>query len=347
MIIARAPLRISFVGGGTDLPDFYSRSPGRVISTTIDKYVYVSINPAPLAKKVTARYSAFETVDHARDLKNDRMRAALLALGLEKNIDMSVFSDMAVGAGLGSSSSFSVALVKGLHALLGKKLEGQEAAELACELEINTLKEPIGKQDQYASALGGFNVFNFNSDNTVIVEPVHLDYQKKLDFRSHLILFFTGITHLASNVLREQVQNTDKNFQVLKSMADSVLEFRDRLLVGDFTGLGRMLAHAWQKKKSLASSISKDAIDKLYEAGVNSGAWGGKLLGAGGGGCLLFLTPPGKKPVIRRVLVDLANQLGLSDFQEIPFKFVQSGAEIIINQNFFSPRSGKDFSNFS
>lgn len=346
MIIVRAPLRISFVGGGTDLPDFYQKYPGRVISTAIDKYVYVSINPAPIFRKVMARYSQFESVEHASQLKNDRLRAALLDLGIERNIDVSTFSDMAMGAGLGSSSSFSVALMKGLHALQGRKLDKREVAELACRLEINLLKQPIGKQDQYASALGGFNVLQFNPDHSVAVEPVSLDYRKKLSFASHLLLFFTGIERSASEVLNEQKANIDKKLEVLKSMAGAVAEFKNKLVSGDFEGLGRLLHDGWLKKKSLAAVISNAVIDDLYEVGLRQGAWGGKLLGAGAGGCLLFLAPPDKQEAIRSELAEMARRKNLKDFMEIPVKFAQSGAEILINDNFTNHGVGHNPAHF-
>jgi D-glycero-alpha-D-manno-heptose-7-phosphate kinase len=329
MIILRAPLRISFVGGGTDISDFYKMSPGRVISTTIDKYVYVVINSTPLIKKVTVRYSVGESVDFAKELKNDRVREALLDLGIENNIEIGTFSHLPVGTGLGGSSSFSVALMKGLYAVLGKRIDKREAAEAACRLEIDLVKEPIGKQDQYAAAFGGFNVFQFNSDETVNVEPVLLDYKKRLGLEDHMILFFTGITRSASNVLIEQKANTSQKIDTLKEMADSVFLFRERLLSGDFKSIGEMLHQGWMKKKSLASKISNNSIDEMYNAGIASGAWGGKVLGAGGGGCILFIVSPEKKEAIRQSLKVVAHKNGLGDFKEVPVKFTQAGVEIL------------------
>ena len=329
MIISRAPLRISFVGGGTDLAAFYRISPGRVISTSIDKYVYVAINPTPLINKVTARYSVVEGVNHARELKNDRIREALLDLGIENNIEVGTFSHLPVGTGLGASSSFAVALMKGLYACLGKRIDRKEAAELACRLEIQLVKEPIGKQDQYATAFGGFNIFQFNPDESVDVEPVLLDYKKRLDLEDHIILFFTGITRAASDVLVEQKANVSEKINTLKEMADSVLPFKERLLAGDFKGMGEMLHQGWLKKKTLASKVSNKIIDEFYDAGMNYGAWGGKILGAGGGGCILFLAPLEKKEAIKEALKDIANKNNLNDFKEVPVRFMQSGVEIL------------------
>lgn len=333
MIVVRAPLRISFVGGGTDLGDFYRRHPGRVVSTAVDKFVYVAINRTPLIPKVSARYSISETVEKPDDLQHTRIKAALLDLGIGKGIEIGSFASLPAKTGLGSSSSFSVALMKGLHAFNGRKLDKGEAAEEASRLEIELIGEPIGKQDQYAAAFGGLNVVQFNPDESVDVNPVLLDYKKRLGLENSILLFFTGISRVASSVLTEQKANISKSdkFETMKEMANSVHEFRDRLLDGDFKGLGGMLHEGWLKKKSLASNVSNPAIDELYNAGMNSGAWGGKVLGAGGGGCIMFLVHEDKKPAVREAVSKIAKENNLAGFQEIPVKFVQSGAEIVFN----------------
>lgn len=329
MIIVRAPLRISFVGGGTDLPDFYRQYPGRVISATIDKFIYVVINHIPHTKKVIVKYRETEVVDSPFQLRHTRVKAALSDLGIEKDIEIGSFADISAKAGLGSSSSFSVALLKGLNAFKGKNLNKQEVAEAACRLEIELLKEPIGKQDQYAAAFGGFNIFQFNSDNSVDVKPVLLSYDRKKDLERHILLFFTGITRDASTVLSEQKNNIQNKFDVLKQMADSVFEFEKYLLEGDFESAGKMLDEGWQRKKSLASKISNEIFDALYKAGVESGAWGGKILGAGGGGCLLFMVPPQKRERVKEVVINLAKKQNLNDFEELPFKFTECGVDIV------------------
>lgn len=334
MIIVRTPLRISFVGGGTDLPDFYRVSPGRVISATIDKYVYVAINPAPLLKGVTARYSIIENVKTPKELKNDRIREVMLDLEIADNMEIGIFSTMPVGTGLGGSSSFTVSLIKGLATYLGKRFEKGEIAELASKIEINVLKEPIGKQDQYAASFGGFNIFQFNSDETVDVDPILLDYKRRIDLENHILMFFTGITRAASSVLTEQRANISDKLESLKAMAGLVDEFRDKLLKGDFEAMGKLLHENWLKKKSLASKVSGQEIDTIYESGIKSGSWGGKVLGAGGGGCILFLVPLKEKEKIRQKILQNAKKLKLSDFQEIPIKFVQSGVEVISNSYF-------------
>lgn len=324
-------MRISFVGGGTDLRSFYSRYPGRVISTAIDKYVYVTLNRPPLNKKITVRYSTNEEVDHPSKLKNDRFREALLDVGFHSGIELATFTDVSVNAGLGSSSSFSVGLMKALHLAKGKKLDPREIAEEASRLEIELVGEPIGKQDQYASAHGGLNIFQFNKDDSVDVSPVHLDYKKRHAFENHILLFFTGMRRLATSVLTEQNANAEKNFETLKQMADSVPEFEARLMRGDFRGLGEMLHEGWQMKRTLASNLTNGVIDDLYAAGMKNGAWGGKILGAGGGGCIMFMAPVENKEAIRFAVAEIAKKLSLEDFSEIPVYFVQSGVEVIAN----------------
>lgn len=333
MIIARAPTRISFVGGGTDLPAFYQRSTGRVISSAIDKFIYVAVSRPPLVRGVSARYSVSEIVDHPRQLKNDRIREALTHLGILNNVDVSSFSEVPIKAGLGSSSSFSVALIKALCLSRGEKIDGGKNAELASHLEINLVGEPIGKQDHYASAFGGFNIFQFNSDHSVNIIPMRLNFKLRAAFTDHLSLFFTGITREASSILVRQTANIENKYDVLRQMADSVFEFRDKLMAGDFKALGQMLHDGWLLKKTLASGISNPIVDDLYAAGIGAGAWGGKILGAGGGGCLLFASPLSAKPAIKEALARVARKNSLGDFTEIPFNFVQSGSEVLLNNN--------------
>src|SRR3990167_5210835 len=261
MIVVRAPLRISFVGGGTDLPDFYKLYQGRVISTTIDKYVYIVLNRTPLVPKISARYTISETVDKPERLQHTRIRAALQDLHIKKGIEIASFASLPAKTGLGSSSSFSVGLLKGLYAYLGKKLYPDEAAELACRLEIKLLGEPIGKQDQYAAAFGGLNIIEFQTNGKVEVKPILLDFQKKREFENHILVFFTGLTRDASTILKDQHANLKSKMNVLEKMALTVPIFTKHLLEGNFEILGNMLHEAWLNKRSLAKSISSSVID--------------------------------------------------------------------------------------
>lgn len=334
MIIVRAPLRISFVGGGSDLPNFYKLHPGKVISATIDKYVYAVINPTPLLNQTTARYSIIENVKDIKDLKNNRIRELLLKLKVNDYMEINTFSDLHIGTGLGGSSAFTVALAKGLSLHKGRKTDNQEIAEIASDIEINVLKEPIGKQDQFASSFGGFNIFQFNPNGSVAVEPILLDYKKRIDLENHMLVFFTGITRQASSVLNEQKANIKNKIETIKSMVELVGIFKKKLIGGNFETLGKLLHENWIKKRALASKISNQVIDTLYETGIDNGSWGGKLLGAGGGGCILFLVPLQKKDKIRNAVIHKAKKMKLSNLKEIPIKFVQSGVEIISNNSF-------------
>jgi D-glycero-alpha-D-manno-heptose-7-phosphate kinase len=333
MILVKAPLRISFVGGGTDLPEFYRQYPGRVISATINKSVYLVIKPTTLVNKFIVRYQNTEVVSHPKDLQHSRVRAALLDMNLVNDgIEIGSFADIPAKTGLGSSSSFSVALMKGLNSFIGKKISKQEAAELACKLEIDILGEPIGKQDQYASAFGGFNIFQFNANGSVDVESVLLDYKKRSLLENHLLLFFTGITRSASSVLVDQGKKIKDNFETYKKMSDSVLDFHQKLLAGDIQGMGEMLHEGWLRKRSLSGQVSNSIIDNLYEAGIKAGAIGGKILGAGGGGCLLMVVSPENRKAVKSAFEEIARQNRLLESQEIPFNFTQAGTDILFHQ---------------
>lgn len=331
MIIARAPVRISFVGGGTDLPSFYHISPGKVISTTIDKYVYVVINPIPLLEGVHVRYSINENVTDIKKLKNNHVREALLDLKIKDNLEIGVFSDLPTGIGLGGSSSFTVALYKALFSYLGKFIDKNDLAEKACLLEMQLLKQPIGKQDQYAASIGGFNVYDFFTDESVLVSPLFLDYKTRFDLEEHLLLFYTGMSHSASTILREQNTKIKASFDLYRKMVKNVDIFQNLIIKGDFSKAGSFLHENWLIKKSLATGISNSTVDQFYETGMQEGAWGGKILGAGGGGCVLFFTPTDKKKAVQTSMCQLAKKLKLPGFREIPFKFVESGGEIIYN----------------
>lgn len=334
MIIVRTPLRISFVGGGTDLPGFYEQYQGRVLSATIDKFVYLAIKPVPLVNDFVLKYQITETVKHPREFKNDRVREALLDYGLVNDgVEIASFADIPAKTGLGSSSSFSVALMMGLNAFSGKKISKERAAEEACRLEIDLLKEPIGKQDQYAAAFGGFNVLQFNKGGRVDVEPIFLDFKKQHDLEKHMLLFFTGISRPAASVLRGQSVAINDKIATYKEMSDSVPVFRSKLLAGDIRGMAEMLNEAWMKKKGLATNVSNSLIDELYEGGLGAGAWGGKVLGAGGGGCILFLAPPEQHDMIRAAVSERAQKNSLAEFKEIPVKFTKLGANVLFDAN--------------
>jgi D-glycero-alpha-D-manno-heptose-7-phosphate kinase len=332
MIITRAPLRISFVGGGTDIKEFYSQYPGRVISTTIDKFVYIATHTGDFDDFIM-KYSKTESVKDASEITHTRFKESLVKMSIPKGIEIASFADLPAKTGLGSSSSFTVALMKSLFATKGKKISKEEAAQAACELEIDILKEPIGKQDQYAAAYGGLNVITFNTDGTVTVEPIFMDFTFKSKFENHMMLFFTGMTRSASSVLGEQKKKIDENFETYKKMSDSVLEFRDKIKQEDLKGMADMLHEGWKRKKTLASLITNNETDVLYESAIAAGAWGGKILGAGGGGCLLFMAPPEMHQKIQTALETKATLLNLTDFKRVHFGMTSSGVDILFNSS--------------
>ncbi len=335
MILVRAPLRISFVGGGTDLPLFYKQYPGRVISVAINKFVYITINPSAYKlDHFIIKYKKTETVRKPEDLKHDRFKAALLDSGIRKSgLEISSLADLPSGSGLGSSSSFTCALITALRAFQKKPISSKTIAEEACRLEIDILKNNIGKQDQYASAYGGFNTIQFNTNNSVTVQPVPLTNKQLKDFKSNLLLFYTGLSRKAGSVLDHQQNRIKDNLDTYKKMSDSTIEFEKHLLKNNYKELGAMLHHGWLQKKSLSSKISNAAIDNMYETAMNHGAWGGKILGAGGGGCLLIMAKSEKHKILKNILLKNASKNGFPFFREIEFDFVDSGVEVLFNEH--------------
>ena len=332
MILTQAPLRVSFVGGGTDLAEFYQHRPGRVISAAINKYVYVLVNPTPLIDQYTVKYAKTELVTRVEDLEHTRVRAALLDLGITTGgLEIGSFADLPSKTGLGSSSSFSVALLSCLHTYRAQRVTSQSLAEAASRLEIDILGEPIGKQDQYAAAFGGVHIYQFNPDGSVEVEPVAVPTMHIRDLEACSILFYTGLTRHASSVLSEQKKNTTAKREVLSRMADSVSEFARLMQNGKIADMGVMLHEGWLLKKSLASGISSQIIDELYDAGCAEGAWGGKVLGAGGGGCLLFLAPKAKREAISVKLSAIAARNELEGYREVPITYGEPGCKILVN----------------
>ena len=327
MIITRTPLRVSFVGGGSDLLAFYNKAVGRVISTAINKYVFVAINDK-FDGNFRVGYSVTEIVAKPYLIQNTRVRAALQYFKVKKGLEIISVADVpSKGTGLGSSSSFAVGLLAGLSQHLGHDLhkDRKELAEAACHLEINLLKEPIGKQDQYAAVFGGLNMIEFHPDK-VMVESVKVSKSNLEEFKDHLLVFYTGVARSASDqlqILNKNLTTNEEKFLAQKKLADSVLVFRDKLVGGDFKSLGKILHDGWLLKKQTSNTISNKAIDNLYNVGLKNGAWGGKLLGAGGGGFMLFLAPPrNHKKLIT----------AFSKLRQLPIGFDNHGVKVIFNR---------------
>jgi D-glycero-alpha-D-manno-heptose-7-phosphate kinase len=332
MLIARAPLRISLAGGGTDLAAYYERHGGAVLSTTIDKYFYVIISPTE-GRHIQVSSSDYRTffrqsVDGPALWDGDLRlpKAVIHRFGIRTGLSIFLASQVPPGTGLGSSSTVAVALIKAMALLCGDRLAPREVAELACEIEIEKLGMPIGKQDQYASAFGGLNYFEFGRDD-VKVERLRLPMETVEALQERLMLFFTGIWHDSGEILGEQRQNTKSDDDVVESLhaIKRVAErMRSDLLAGDLSGIGALLHESWLAKRSLASGISQPAIDGWYDAAREAGAAGGKIAGAGGGGFLLFFCEPEHQERVTAVLEERA-------LTRMDFRFESGGAMVIMN----------------
>lgn len=320
MIITRTPFRVSFAGGGSDIASFYEQYGGCVLSTAINKYMYISVHPSFDKDETVLKYSETETVKDIADIKHKYFRQVLSDLDV-KGVEVVSTADVPAGTGLGSSSSFTVGLLHSLYAYKGMVVGKERLAIEACETEIEKLKNPIGKQDQYAAAYGGLNFYEFRRDGSVTVEPVLMDSEKKRELESNLMMFYTGKLHSASAILKEQSSNIaagDKQKNQLK-MCGLARDLRNELVSGNIGAMGEILHENWLLKKTLASGISNPAIDGAYEKAMSAGATGGKLLGAGGGGFLLFYVNREKQEAVK-------NAIGLP---QMPMAFDRQGSVII------------------
>lgn len=323
MIISRTPLRISFVGGGSDLPTFYRNEPGAVVSTTIKKYIYITLNTS-FDGSITVRYSKEEKVRDLSNLEHNLVREALRSTGVTHGVDISSTADVpSKGSGLGSSSAYLVGVLHALHAYKNQYVSAEQLAKEACTIEIEALKKPIGKQDQYIVAYGGFRFIQFNPDEGVNVDYIlcHPATFQRLERR--LLLFYTGITRSTDRILSRQNKNmnNDLNKKVLmRRMVDLAREMRRSLEKNRLNTFGDLLHENWVLKKQMAETISSAQIDQWYEDARKSGAIGGKLLGAGGGGYLLFYAPESSHARIIRTLRMLPYS---------PVRFENHGSKII------------------
>ena len=288
MIITRTPLRISFTGGGTDLAEYYMINGGAVVSMAINKYIYITVN-RKFDRAIRVSYSSTEIVQEVSELHHDLVREAMRLAGITGGIEVTSVADIPSGTGLGSSSSFTVGVLNALFTYAGNRLSDKELAELACKIEIDILGHPIGKQDQYAAAYGGLNYFRFHSDGTVSDNKIELSETDWRALGRKLVLFYTGITRSADEVLTEQKKNTRNKIDVLNEMKDQANEMYRELTANGFgRSFGEALHEGWLKKQTLAGTISNPTLNNYYDAAIATGAVGGKLLGAGGGGFMLF-----------------------------------------------------------
>jgi D-glycero-alpha-D-manno-heptose-7-phosphate kinase len=325
VILTRTPFRVSFVGGGSDLPAYYERRAGAVLSTTINRYMYVQSHPFFEPNQVRLKYAQTETVAGLSEIQHPLFRTVLEKYGLPLGREWSSIADVPAGTGMGSSSSFTVGLLHNVLAQLGRADEATKAhlAEMACRVELEDLGEPIGKQDQYAAAYGGLNVFRFLPDGTVQADPVDLGPEGRAELESHLVLYYTGDQRSASAILAEQSKRTaseqDKQ-RVLDQMVDLVDPLAAALRGGRWSEMGHLLHENWQLKQSLASGITNPNLQSLYATAMANGATGGKLLGAGGGGFLLFACPPSQQPKLTQAL---------GSIRPFPFALETDGSKVL------------------
>lgn len=324
MIITRSPLRISLGGGGTDLPSYYREHGGFVIAGAIDKYVYIHVHRR-FAEGFLLKYSQMEEADSIDAIRHPIVRESLRLSGVpDRNLEITSMADIPAGTGLGSSGSFTTALLKGLAAYRRRLLDPHELAEQACHVEIDILGEPIGKQDQYIAAFGGLTCFEFRPDGAVTVSPLAVSEETRFNLEDNLVLFFTGYSRSASSILQEQdakSRSADpdmaRNLHVVKELA---FESRRALESGDAPEFGRLLDVHWQSKKRRSAAMSNPDIDRWYATAMASGALGGKVIGAGGGGFLLFYAAD--KPKLRHAL-------RAEGLREVRFRFDFEGARIV------------------
>ena len=306
LVVTRTPLRVSFAGGGTDLSDFYEHGHGTVFSTTIDKYIYVTVkrHGPVFDEQIRLNYSKSEQVNRIDEIENDIARECLRFLEIEPPIYVSTVADLPASTGLGGSSSFAVGLLNALHAFRGERVSAGQLAEEASYIEIDVLRQPIGKQDQYAAAFGGLNSFCFKAGGGVTVEPQRLANGALAGLFGNIMMFWTGHQRDSSSVLAEQKSNTSKKMESLLKMREHACQLQALTCNGrfDVTKFGRILDEGWQLKRQLATTITTDQIDSWYRAAIAAGAEGGKLCGAGGGGFLLFLAKPERREAVRQAL---------------------------------------------
>ena len=326
MIIARSPLRITLGGGGTDLASYYEEHEGFLIAAAIDKYVYVTVM-RPFKEGIYLKYSQLEQVEKIADVQHKIIREALDLMGFRTpQVEITTLADIPAGTGLGSSASFTTALLKALYAHRKRHIQQEDLAKLACHIEIDRLGEPIGKQDQYIAALGGITCLTFHKDGTVTSVPLKIDMQTIFDLEDNLLLFFTGFTRRASGILKDQkVKSQQNDTDMMKNLhyvKDIGLRSKEALENGDTVLFGKLMDEHWKNKKKRSNGMSNSQIDDWYDLAMENGAIGGKLVGAGGGGFLMFMAKD------RNQLRQAMTRVGL---EEVRFKFDFEGAKIMMS----------------
>jgi len=322
MIIVQTPLRVSFLGGGTDFPAFFQEEGGgNVLSSAIDKYIFVTIKQR-YDDKIRVGYTRTEIFDHVDEVNHELIREALRITGIQKNVEITTMGDIPAGSGLASSSAVTVGALHAMYAYLGQMVTADRLAQEACKIEVDILNKPIGIQDQYICALGGFRFIEFHPDGKVVNEKIELEPRLKNRLNESLLLFYTGMTRQADSILDEQKANIKASRNLLNELKQMACYAREELAAGNIDVIGTLLHQNWVLKKQLARKISNPTIDAIYEAALKAGATGGKITGAGGGGYLLLYCPYERREAVRDALHPLT---------EVPFKLEMDGSKVIFN----------------
>ena len=322
MIIVQTPLRISFFGGGTDFPSFFMEEGGCVLSSAIDKYIFVTVKER-FDTKLRIGYTQTEMVDSIEHIQHELIRESLRLTGISSGLEVTTMGDIpSEGSGLGSSSTVTVGTLHALYAYLGDMVSAEKLAREACAIELDTLKKPIGIQDQYIAAYGNLRFFDFLPDGEVRVEKVEIDTDSRRALNERFLLFFTGVSRRADNILKEQKDNIKERKSILREIKQMVYEARTVLTNNDFDAFGKLMHQSWGLKKRMAGQISNGAIDDMYALARKAGAIGGKITGAGGGGFLLLYVPYERQSAVRNALCEL---------QELPFRLESDGTKVIFN----------------
>lgn len=322
MIVTQTPLRLSFFGGGTDFPDYYRVEGGAVLTTAIDKYVYVIVKRR-FDDDIYLNYSIKEIVQSVDQVRHDLVREAMRITGVDRGIEITTLADVpSTGTGLGSSAAVTVGLLHALHTYRGQLVDARTLAEQACHIELNILDRPIGKQDQYIAAFGGLRAIRFRSNGQIEVEPVRAQLQTLRQLQARLLVFFTGRTRSSSAILNRQRQSIEQSRTDLDRLRDCAVKSHRLLVQARLDEFGRLLDSAWHHKKALAEGVSDAAIDQFYTQARAAGALGGKIAGAGGGGFLMLYVPPSRQDNVRQALAPL---------RELPVAFDPGGARVVFN----------------
>ena len=323
MIITKTPFRISFAGGRTDVPSYYRKSFGAVVSTTIDKYVYVTLNRR-FDNRIRVSYDCTEIVDTVDELNNDIAKACLKATGVTSGVDITTISEIPYGTGLGSSSSFTVGLLNALYHYIGQHRDPMKLADEACAIEIAVLGHPVGKQDQYAAALGGLNFITFHPSGNVTPEPIRMSPEDICALENNLMMFYTGIRRDASKVMDSHSVDQRKKDEILNGMRDQALEIRKLLeRDGNTAKMAKIMDVGWRMKREYSRGITNASIDAAYEAAFAAGAKGGRLLGAGGGGFLLLYCEPEKQAAVEESV----------KLPRLYFRFSRKGTRVVYDSD--------------